>query len=253
MRRVRDWAISLVTVVVFGSVLVLGDLLQRITFRMGMDRYEWSIGLIQRMLIRTFGISGVSVDVEGRDRLADSGGYIFVSNHQSMFDIPIFGGVLSDHSPRYVAKKSLAKRIPTVSLYLQRGGNAMIDRDDRAQAVSAITEMGAMCQERDVAAVIFPEGTRSRDGSLGQYRMAGVETLMGAAPRLVVVPTAIDGSWKVFENNMLPIPYGTNVRVRFGEPIERTPDEDVKGIVDRCRAFTQGTLDAWHTGQEPPY
>jgi len=250
MRSIRDWPVSLVTVAAFGLVMVLGDLLQRVTWRLGMDTYERSIGWIQKALIATFRISGVTIDIQGRGLLASRGGYLVVSNHQSMYDIPIFGGVLAEHNPRYVAKRSLAKGIPTVSLYLKRGGNAMIDRNDRDQALASIGDMGKLCQARDAAAVIFPEGTRSRDGSLGDYRTTGLETLMASAPDLPIVPTAIDGSWIVFRDNMFPIPFGTDVRVRFGEPIARTPDEDAEAIAARCRDFTQSTLDEWHRGSE---
>lgn len=245
MRAVRDWFWSILTLAVFGIVMATGDVLQRIAYRFGPEAYDRAVGSIQRNLIRTFRISGVGIAVEGREGFADRGGFIFVSNHQSMYDIPIFGGVLSDHHPRYVAKRSLAKRIPTVSIYLRRGGNALIDRDDRDQAIEAIREMGEMCQRRDVAAVIFPEGTRSRDGSLGEYRLAGLAALMEAAPDLPIVPTAIDGSWRVFEHNMAPIPYGTSVRVRFGPPIHRSPGPTPEEVSELCRTFTNDTLAEW--------
>jgi 1-acyl-sn-glycerol-3-phosphate acyltransferase len=72
-----------------------------------------------------------------------------------------------------------------------------------------------------------------------------VAALMSGAPDLAIVPTVIDGSWVVFANNMFPIPYGTRVRVRFGEPIERTPDEDAGEITERCASWAQNVLDEW--------
>jgi 1-acyl-sn-glycerol-3-phosphate acyltransferase len=246
----RDWFFSVLTLAVFGVVMAIGDVVQRIAYRFGMDVYDRAVGRIQKSLIATFRISGVRMTVEGGERLAERGGYIFVSNHQSMFDIPIFGGLLSEHHPRYVAKRSLARRIPTVSIYLRRGANAIIDRDDRDQAIASIAAMGAMCQERDVAAVIFPEGTRSRDGSLGDFRVAGVEALMDAAPDLEIVPTVIDGSWRVFEHNMAPIPYGTDVRVRFGVPIARSPGITADGVIGECRRFAVETLAEWRRGSD---
>ncbi len=245
MRWIRDWVTSIMTLAAFGYVLVKGEIMGRLALRRSMDAYEASVGRLQYDLIRAFRLSGVEVAVEGVDRVHGRRGYIFVSNHQSMFDIPIFGGILRDHKARYVAKRSLAKRIPSVSLYLNRGGNAVIDRGDPAQAVEAITRMGQMCQERDVAAVIFPEGTRSRDGSLGGYRTTGLAALMAAAPDLPIVPTVIDGSWQVFEHNMLPVPYGVGVRVRFGDPIPRSPTLDADDVVGICTTFAEETLAEW--------
>ena len=251
MTAVRDWFFSVPLLIVFGLILGVGELIGRFSLLFGMGVYEQMMARLQRALVWAFRIAGVKVEVEGRENLASGGGYIFVSNHQSMFDIPIFGGILSNHIPRFVSKKSLAKGIQTVSLYLNRGGNALIDRGDREQALEAIAEMGAWCENRGVAAVIFPEGTRSRDGSLGSWRSAGLEALLQSAPDLKVVPTVIDGSWKVFANNMMPVPFGTRVKVRVGIPIDRSADEDPQVILDQCRAFAQDTLDGWHTGSEP--
>ncbi|MDJ0790635.1 MAG: lysophospholipid acyltransferase family protein [Acidimicrobiia bacterium] len=249
MTKLRDWLFSIPLLVGFGLIMGLGEIAGRITLLFGIEPYERAMASLQAALISLFRIAGVSVEIEGRDGLKESGGYIFVSNHQSMFDIPIFGGILRSHLPRFVAKKSLAKGIPTVSLYLKRGGNALIDRGDRDQALVEIARMGAMCEERDVGAVIFPEGTRSRDGSLGDrgnWKVSGLAALMDSAPSLPIVPTVIDGSWIVFKHNMMPVPYGTDVRVRFGAPIERHADEDPAEILERCRVFAQATLDEWH-------
>ena len=251
MKHLRDWIFSIPTVVAFGLTLVWYDLRGRFALRGGLRRFEKAMADLQASLLKVFAISGVDVEFEGREGFAERGGFLFISNHQSMFDVPIFGGALTENYPKYVAKRELAKGIPSVSLNLKRGGNALIDRGDRAQAIEAIAELGRTCEERNVSAVIFPEGTRSRDGSLGSYRTAGAIALLAAAPNLAVIPTVVDGSWKVFKNNMLPIPYGTKVRVRFGEPIARHAGESVDAIVEACRVFAEATLAEWHSSPEP--
>ncbi|MEN8041149.1 MAG: lysophospholipid acyltransferase family protein [Actinomycetota bacterium] len=248
MRAVRDWVFSIPTVVAFGLTLALFDLAGRIALLFGLRPFEWVMAGLQRTLLGVFKISAVRFDVEGLERFRSSGGYIFVSNHQSMYDVPIFGGILVRNFPKYVAKRSLAKGIPSISLNLRRGANALIDRDDRDQAMAAITEMAANCQERDVSAVIFPEGTRSRDGSLGEYRVGGLVALMEGAPDLQIVPTVIDGSWRVFEHNMFPVPFGTRVKVAFGDPIDRSGEEDPHAIIEQCREWSAGILAEWESG-----
>ncbi len=249
MRRIRDWVFSIPTVAAFGLTLLVFDLIGRVALLFGLRPFEWVMAVMQRTLLASFSISGVRIDVEGLDGLRSSGGYIFVSNHQSMYDIPIFGGILIRNFPKYVAKTSLAKGIPAISLNLKRGGNALIDRDDRNKAVASITAMARDCQERDVSAVIFPEGTRSRDGSLGLYKVSGIAALMEGAPDLEIVPTVIDGSWKVFANNMFPIPFRTHVRVRFGEPIARRDTDDPRDVVNRCTRWASGVLASWNQGE----
>ncbi len=252
MATVRDWFFSLITVAVFGITLVVFDVAGRVALWFGLRPFEWVMAGLQSSLLVVFRISNVRFDVEGLDGFDSKGGYLFISNHQSMYDIPIFGGILTKNFPKYVAKKSLAKGIPSISLNLRRGANALIDRGDRDQAIDAIREMARECQRRNVAAVIFPEGTRSRDGSLGTYRVAGVAALMDGAPDLEIIPTVIDGSWKVFANNMFPIPFCTRVRVKFGEPIPRRSDEDPDEIVQRCRQWAVDQLAVWHHSDDTP-
>jgi 1-acyl-sn-glycerol-3-phosphate acyltransferase len=247
MIYLRSWFFSILTIVAFGSTLLFYDIRGRLAIRRGLRAFERTMASLQGTLLRVFAISGVTVDVEGLEHFNDQGGYIFVSNHQSMFDVPIFGGILTRNYPKYVAKKELSKGIPSISLNLRVGGNALIDRGERKQAVAAIAELGQACQDRDVSAVIFPEGTRSRDGTLGDYRLLGLSTLMKSADSLAIVPTVIDGSWRVFEHNMLPVPYGAAVRIRFGEPILRGPDESPGDVADRCREFAASTLAEWLT------
>ncbi len=89
--------------------------------------------------------------------------------------------------------------------------------------------------------VIFPEGTRGRDGKLQRFRRAGSQALLEAADELPVVPVAIDGSWRLLGSNLLPVPFGTNVRIRFGDPIARSP-EDATKVSEAAREWIDATL-----------
>ncbi len=251
MRSARDWLFSIPTLIAFGLALVVFDIAGRIALLFGLRQFEWVMAGLQRTLLGVFRISGVRFEVEGLDGFDASGGYIFVSNHQSIYDVPIFGGILVKNFPKYVAKRSLAKGIPSISLNLRRGANALIDRGDRDQAMKAIREMAANCQRRDVSAVIFPEGTRSRDGTLGEYRLGGLTSLMEGAPKLEIVPTVIDGSWKVFKHNMFPVPFGVRVKVAFGSPISRSAEDDPALVVEQCKQWASEVLQRWSEGRDP--
>ncbi len=155
--------------------------------------------------------------------------------------------MLFTNYPKYVAKRELGRWLPAVSFNLTHGGNALIDRDDPRQALRAIKELGDQCQARGTAVVIFPEGTRSRDGELGEFRTSGTVSLLRAAPDLAVIPTTIDGSWKLLRHRLFPIPFGTEIRVRFGDPIARRPYEDATELVARARAEIDATLQGWRS------
>ena len=134
-----------------------------------------------------------------------------------------------------------------MSFNLTHGGNAIIDRGDPLQARAAIRELGEAAENRNVAVVIFPEGTRSRDGRLKSFRLGGLTELLEAAPTLPVVPTAIDGAWKLLENKLFPVPFGTKVKVRFSDPLPRHEDEDPAELLSRVRGIIEGTLLEWRT------
>jgi 1-acyl-sn-glycerol-3-phosphate acyltransferase len=243
-----DWITTVPLVVGFGFSFLLFDIAGRVVRPFSLRGFERVMAALQWTLVQIFRACGTRIEVD-RSALVRSGtGYAVIANHQSMFDIAMIGGLLFTNYPKYVAKRELGRWIPSISLNLRWGGNALIDRRDRAQAVAAISEMAATAQRRNVSVVIFPEGTRSRDGTLGEFRRAGSEALLNAADRLPVVPAAIDGSWKLLRNNLLPVPFRTRVRIRFGDPIARQAG-DAADVAEEARTWIAATLDAWRSGE----
>jgi len=202
---------------------------------------------LQKSLVAALRLCGTRFAVERAGGLEPGRPALFVSNHQSMFDIPILGAILAPHYLKFVSKRELARRwIPSISYNLRRGGNALIDRGDRAEAVEAIRKLGVEeVGGRGVSAVIFPEGTRARGGVLGPFRPQGTFALMAAVPDAPVVPVAIDSSWRLLEHGLRPAPFGTRVRVFIGAPIERSPGEDAGAIVAAAQRQIQDALARW--------
>jgi 1-acyl-sn-glycerol-3-phosphate acyltransferase len=242
MRRTFRWIMTVPFLLAFGLTLLVFDIAGRVTRPFSLPAFEFVMAGLQRTLIAVYGILGTSIEVERHPDVTSRTGYALISNHQSMFDIVLIGGLLFSNYPKYVAKKELGRRIPGVSLNLKHGGNALIDREDRSQAVRAIIEMAKTAQARGRSVVIFPEGTRSKDGALGAFRTAGAEAMLRAADQLPVVPTAIDGSWRL--GSFFPAALGTRVRIRFGAPIERSP-KDAKEVIACAQQFIASTLKEW--------
>jgi 1-acyl-sn-glycerol-3-phosphate acyltransferase len=242
-----DWVFSLPFLAAFGLVLVVFDPLQRVARLFGPRPHEIVAGLLQASLLAVFRLCGTRLEVDRSPAVAPRTPYVIIANHQSMFDIPILGALLFSNFPKYVSKRELARWIPSISYNLRRGGSAIIDRGDRAQAERAIRALGARAQERRVSVVIYPEGTRARTGELGRFRHAGTLALLEAAPRLAVVPVAIDGSWRLLCHNLTPVPFGVRIRLRFGHPIPRGEADDDPDIFERARAEIEDTLRLWRS------
>lgn len=245
MKRIRDWIFTIPFVAVFGLTLGVFEIIARIARLFGLRPMEVTMGVLQRLLLWELRLVGTRLVVEKSEKIAPGTGYLLISNHQSLIDVPIFGGLLFSNYPKYIAKAELGRWLPTVSFNLTHGGNAIIDRDDPRQALRTIKALGEECQRRNTAVVIFPEGTRSRDGELGDFKPSGTVTLMRAAPDLAVVPTTIDGSWELLRHKLFPVPFGTTVRVRFGDPIEQSDGDDPKALLERARAEIDATLARW--------
>jgi 1-acyl-sn-glycerol-3-phosphate acyltransferase len=247
MKRIVDWLFTIPFLMAFGLTLAIFEPIARIARLFGLRPMEVTMGVMQRVLLWVFRICGTRLKIDRSPAIKRRTGYLIVSNHQSLFDIPIFGGLLVSNYPKYVSKRELGKWLPSISFNLQHGGNALIDRDDPEQAKQAIGELGRAAQERNVAVVIYPEGTRSRDGRLKRFKYGGALELMDAAPDLEVVPATIDGSWELLRHKMRPIPFGTKVRVRFGDPMPRRRDEDRRRVLETARTEIEATLEAWRS------
>jgi 1-acyl-sn-glycerol-3-phosphate acyltransferase len=145
---------------------------------------------------------------------------IFVANHQSMYDIIGIIWHLRRFHAKFVSKKELGRGIPSVSYNLRHGGSVLIDRKDPKQAISAIKELGLYIEKHQRSAVIFPEGTRSKDGTPKRFSENGIKMLCKYAPSAVVVPISINNSWKMVKFGLFPMGLGNRVEFLVHEPIK---------------------------------
>lgn len=122
---------------------------------------------VMRWWGRTFlRVGGWTVTTEGAENLPGEGA-ILVANHQSLVDIPLVLAAF-DREIRFLAKRELG-RIPLFGRSMRAAGNLFVDRDDPRDAVRVIREAGCAMRRGEMI-VIFPEGTRSADGSIGEFK-----------------------------------------------------------------------------------
>lgn len=122
--------------------------------------------------------------------------FLVLSNHQSILDIPLIFEFFSQKTVRFVAKEELGRHVPVVSEMLRSHEHALMPRSGSPSAMMKVLDSFARkIVERNWIPVVFPEGTRSRDGAVGKFYAAGFRRMMDKAP-LPVVVVALDGGYK---------------------------------------------------------
>jgi 1-acyl-sn-glycerol-3-phosphate acyltransferase len=131
---------------------------------------------------------------------------ILVSNHQSMFDIPLFIWFLRPLKPLFIAKRELRYGIPAISPALRLMGSLLIDRKERKRSIALIRNFAI--NEANKVIVLFPEGTRAKDGVLKPFKNGGFQALLDGgiiSGPCVLYPVAISGSYKLVDKGLLGI------------------------------------------------
>ena len=159
------------------------------------------------------GVPGVRVEVSSRVALPEGRPYVFVANHASMIDIwAVFIAVPA--SFRFIAKKQLSF-IPLFGWAMRAGRFIFIDRQNPLAARRSMDEAARRIRAGQ-SVVIFPEGTRTRDGRLGPFKKGGFRLAIDSGAD--IVPIAIKGSRPLMPRGAALIRAGT-VHIEIGEPI----------------------------------
>jgi len=144
---------------------------------------------------------------------------IFVANHQGIFDIVGMTWFLRKFHPKFVSKIELGRNIPSISFNLTHGGSVLIDRKDPKQALPLLKKMGEYIELHKRSTIIYPEGTRTRDGKPKEFAPNGLKILCKYAPSAIVVPITINNSWKAFRYGKFPLGIGNRITFTVHQPI----------------------------------
>lgn len=219
--KLLSYFLSTIFGLVFYIILLVFHPLQWIFLKtLGYNGHKWIVDLMNLVLIKTLLILGIRVRVDNPHSIPLGRTVLFVSNHQSVFDIPPIIWYFRKHHPKFVSKIELGKGIPSISFNLKHGGAALIDRKDPKQAISTLMNFGKNINAKKWSAAIFPEGTRSRDGKPKSFAVNGIKTVLKYNPDAIVVPLTINNSWKVFKYGRFPLGLGSPIQITTHAPIE---------------------------------
>ena len=183
---------------------------------------HWCARTWSRLILVT---TGVSVDVRGLERLEPGRTYVFVANHQSIYDIPVIFASLP-YQLRIIAKESLGN-FPFLGWHLRRTGHLLVNR--RKPDPRAVFNWANALTAKGLSLIVFPEGTRSTDGHLGAFKGGSLYPAVQAGLR--IVPISVAGSRHVMKKGRLMTCPG-HVELTIHDPIPTTanPEPDVREV-----------------------
>lgn len=205
-------------------LLVLFDRSGEIAVRIGRIWVSWILGTC-----------GIRVEAEGAGDLVAQQPVVIMSNHQSHFDIPALVATLPI-SWRFVAKRELTW-LPFFGWALVMGGHVIIDRSRQRRAIASL-ERAAARVRAGTNVIIFPEGTRSRDGALGAFKSGGFHLARRAG--VPIVPASISGSREIHRRGSLAV-HGGTIRVRYGAPVP-TAGRELRELEEAVRSAIEAGL-----------
>lgn len=201
----------------FGLSLVLSTIVSLVYIvlgAIGLKKQQRSIllDITKRWARLMIKLTGNKVEVIGRE-LVPEGPVLFVMNHQSNFDIPLCMAYLPHFAP-FIAKIELEK-VPILSWWMKKMGCLFMDRDNMRQSLNIILE-GIEILKQGQSLVIFPEGTRAKNGAMMDFKPGSLK--LATKANVPIVPATINNTYKVFEeNNRIR---KANVTLTFHEPID---------------------------------
>ena len=221
MKKILSYIFTPVFFIVFGLLLLIFHPIQVICRRgWGYQSHKTSVDVLNYLIVKSLFIMGAKIKIKGNFNLPKNRPLIFVSNHQSTYDIPVIIWLLRKYHPKFIAKKELAKTIPSISYNLRHSGAAIIERKNPSQAIKEIIKLGRLIEKNNYSACIFPEGTRTRTGKLRTFQSGGIKTLLKIAPSSLIVPFAINGNNKLHKYGGYPLSFGEKLKFTVLQPIE---------------------------------
>ena len=221
LKKILSYPLSVVFYIALMSTFIFSHIVQWLTFNIGgYQPHKKSSDYLGLMLLGCLRIIGTKITFINKQNLPKDVPIIFVCNHQSIYDISPIQFYLRKYHPKFVAKIELGKGLPGISYNLRHGGSILIDRNKPKESIRAIMNFGKYIEKYNRSAVIFPEGTRSRDGVPNKFSENGVKMLIRYSPSSYVVPISINNSWKLSQIGDFPLNLGVNMIFEVHEPVK---------------------------------
>lgn len=232
VQKLISYPLTVIYSFFFFLTLVVFHPIQWICFNVfGYQAHKVSVDWLQFFLMRCLNILGTRFTFNNPHQIDTNQPLIIVANHQSMYDISPIMWYMRKHHPKFISKKELGKGIPSVSYNLRHGGSVLIDRKNPRQSLPAIMQFGEYIENTKRAAVIFPEGTRSKNGEPKPFQTKGLEILMKKVPSALIVPISINNSWETLKYGKFPMGLGAHITFTVHQPLKLATFTDKEALI----------------------
>ena len=184
---------------------------------------DWATRLVK--------LAGGKVEVIGKENIPKDTPVVFVANHQSNFDIPVCMGYIG-RQIGFVAKAE-SEKLPVIGNWMKYMNCVFIDRKDPRAALRSIKE-GIEIVKSGKSLVIFPEGTRSIDGKMGEFKPGSFKLALKS--RVPVIPITIDGTFNIMRKGSIKIT-PANVKFIIGKAIDTSEYKVTESYLLKERVF----------------
>lgn len=211
--HILSYPVSAVFYLCFGFCIVVFHPIQWVCYNLfGYQAHKKSVDILNWFLMRCLNVLGTRFSFKINTEIPNNVPIIIVSNHQSMWDIPPIIWFLRKYHPKFISKIELGKGIPSISYNLRKSGAVLIDRKNPEQALLQIKKIGIYANNNNRSVVIFPEGSRSRDGMPKPFKPKGLNILFSTMKDGYVLPVSLSNSWRLQRHGMFPIPLGVHLK-----------------------------------------
>lgn len=191
---------------------------------------EW-LHKVQQFWARCFcWLLFIPVEIQGLENIQPGQSYVFVSNHQSSFDIFVIYGWLPVIF-KWLMKQEL-RHIPVVGFACKAAGHIFIDRRNPVAAMESIQQVEKTLVN-GISTVIFPEGTRSLNGQVGRFKRGAFQVALDV--HLPILPISLTGCYQVMPKGALWVKRHP-IRMTVGQPIMPPKEtDDINGFIETIR------------------
>jgi 1-acyl-sn-glycerol-3-phosphate acyltransferase len=205
IRSLLAWIVGFISMVSISLLCIVASLF---------DPSGDSAHRLTRIWGRTvLGVSGVKLDIQGLENINPYEAQVIISNHQGSFDIWAFMGYFPGQF-RWVLKKELF-RIPFMGLAMRKAGYIGVDRAHPQQAMKDMAQ-ALNCLKQGKSVLIFPEGTRSRDGKVAEFKRGGF--MLAYKAGVPILPVSISGSFDIMHKGSWLI-YPRRIKMVIHPPV----------------------------------